>query len=317
MTRARRSVRILLVVLAAVAGSPWLFAQDATLRYRWTKGEEQRYRTTTQTEMVMSGVPGMGDMNIASTMVQVHKMTVEDVAADGTATLRYVYESFKMTMAIPMAGEMTYDSTAPPAEGNPVTDSLKPLGAMAGQPFTIVVSPLGKIAKIAGLSPILEKAKSGMAAGAGGALGAGDLSSVLSEESQRSSIEQGFAQLSGNPAKVGETWKLVFKIPSPFGVQAMSLQSTLQEATAATARIVTAGTLKPEGAPGTLGPMTVTMGDGTSNGEATFDLKQGRLRKMTTVSSLPLTLAMAAPDGTTINLQAAQKTTTTVELIDK
>ena len=309
MTRSRRSLGSILFALVALLSSASLAAQDVALRYRWTKGEEQRYRTTTQTDMVMSGIPGMGDMTVVTTMVQVTKMVADDVAADGTATIRMVYESVKMNMAMPMMGEVSYDSAAPPAAGNPLTDALKPLGALVGEPFTIVVSVSGKVLKIDGLTPILDKARAGLAsaAGAAGFGGGGDVNTILSDASQRATLEQSFVPMPDKPLKVGETWKNAFKIPNPFGAQAASQVFTLKEATGATARIAAAGTMKPEGAPGAMGPMTVTMGDGTSQGDITFNVKLGRMQKMTSVLVMPLSMSMAAPDGTNLSIQASSK----------
>ena len=143
------------------------------------------------------------------------------------------------------------------------------------------------------------------------------MNSILSDASQRATLEQSFVPMPDKPLKVGETWKNAFKIPNPFGAQAVSQVYTLKEATGATVRLAATGTLKPEGAPGAMGPMTVTMGDGTSQGDITFNVKLGRMEKMTSVLSMPLSMSMSAPDGTSISLQAASKTTTTIELIVK
>jgi hypothetical protein len=245
-------------------------------------------------------------------------MVANDVAADGTATLRMSYESLKMTMNIPMVGDVAYDSADPSASVGPIADSLKPLGALVGQAFTMVVSPAGKVMKIDGLGPIIEKARAGLVAATGGAggLGGSDINSILNEDSQRSQLEQIFPALPDKPAKVGETWNNAYKIPNPFGTQAVSQVYTLK-ATGATTQISLTGTIKPDGAPGAMGPMTVSMGDGKSSGDITFDAKLGRVRKMVTTLSMPLSMSMAAPDGTNISLQANTKTTTTLELIEK
>jgi hypothetical protein len=63
--------------------------------------------------------------------------------------------------------------------------------------------------------------------------------------------------------------------------------------------------------------MTVTVGEGTSQGEMLFDVKAGRVRKATGTLSVPMSMRMSAPDGTDIAIQAAQKTTSTMELIEK
>lgn len=322
MPRAYRAVQIVLLAFVALASSAALAAQGVTLRYRWVKGEEMRYRTTLQTDMLMSGVPGMGDLNVAMTLVQVNKLVVEDLAADGTATVRNTYESIKMTMSIPMMGEVTYDSAAPAASGgNPMTDTLgKSVGALVGETFTLAVAPTGKVLKIDGLARLIEKTKAG-AAGSGAALGLGNMDTLVSEDSQRSSIEQSFAQLPEKPVAVGETWKNEFKITSPLGLQTASVVYTLKSqgavAGSTVAHVTTTGGIKASGEAGAMGPMTVTMGDGTSQGEMHFDVKLGRVRKSIGTLTQPLSMRMSAPDGTDLSLQAVQKTTTTMELIEK
>jgi hypothetical protein len=320
MDASRRSLRIAFMIAAALISSATLAAQDVTLRFKWTKSEEIRYRTTIQTDMQMSGMPGMGDMNVTMTMVQLTKMTVDDVAADGSATLRNTYESIKMTMQIPMMGEVTYDSAAPPPAGsNAMADMIgKSVGAMVGEAITMVVAPNGKVGKIDGLSRVAEKVKAATpGAGAPGM----NTDSFFSEDAQRSAIEQSFAWMPEKPVRPGDTWKNEFKIPSPLGSQVNTMVNTLkgQETVGGNnvARIATTGTIKPTGEPGTMGPMTVTMGEGKSTGETLFDTKLGRVRKSTGTMTQPLSMRMSGPDGTDIAIQAVQKTTSTMELIEK
>jgi hypothetical protein len=310
------------MIVAALVSSATLAAQDVTLRYRWTKGEEVRYRNTIQTDMQMSGLPGMGDMTVSMTMVQVNKLVVDDIAADGTATIRSTTESIKMTMNIPMMGEVSYDSAAPqPAGTNPITDALgQSVGALVGETLTLAVASSGRVGKIDGLARVVEKLKKSAPA-AGGAMGMGNMDSFFSEDAQRSTIEQSFAVMPDKPVKPGDTWKNEYKIPSPLGSQTASYVCTLKSQDTVsgnpTARIATTGTVKSSGAPGVMGPMTVTMGDGASQGELLFDTKLGRVRKSTGTMTQPLAMKMNPGDGTEIAIQAVQKTTSTMELIEK
>ena len=322
MNASHRSLRIAFMFVAALVSSATLAAQDVNLRYRWTKGEEVRYRNTTQVDMLMSGLPGMGDMNVAMTMVQINKLVVDDVAADGTATIRSTTESIKMTMNIPMMGEVSYDSANPqPAGSNPIVDGLgQSVGALVGETLTLAVAPSGKVGKIDGLASLVEKMKKASPS-AGGAMGMGNMDSFFSEDAQRSTIEQSFAVMPDKPVKTGDSWKNEYKIPSPLGSQTASYVCTLKDQLTLngnpTARIATTGGVKASGAPGAMGPMTVTMGDGTSQGELLFDTKLGRMRKSTGTLTQPLAMKMSAPDGTDIAIQAVQKTTSTMELIEK
>jgi hypothetical protein len=320
MNASRRTSRILVGLSAALVASAALTAQDTTLRYRFTKGEVLRYRSVTQTDMVMSGLPGMGDMNIATTMTNVMKTVTDSVAADGTATVKVTYESMKMAMSIPMMGDVTYDTAAPPPDGNPITDAFKPLSALVGQEFTMVMSALGKIQKVDGLKPILDKVKAqaeSVPGGAAGMPGGNNLQAFLSEDAQVQMLQQGSAPFPDKPVKAGDTWENSYKSPNPMGNQLIAYKYTLKDVAGGTARIALAGTVKPDGPAAPMGPMTVTMGDGTAQGETMFDTKLGRARKTVVTVSMPLSMVMAAPDGTNLNLQAASKSTTTIELIEK
>ena len=319
MNTSRRSLRIAFMIVAALVSSATLTAQDVTLRYRWTKGEEVRYRSTQQTDMQMSGLPGMGDMNITMTMVQVNKFVVDAVAADGSATLRNTYESIKISMNVPMMGEVTFDSANPAASsGNPISESLaKTMGAMAGETITMEVAPTGKVGKVDGLARVVEKIKAGASA-ASAQMGLGGMDAYMSEEGLRSTIDQTFSLLPDKPVKVGETWKNDYKIPAAAGAaQTVSTSLTLKAQEGATARVVSTGTTTATGPAAPMGPMTVTVGEGTSQGEMLFDVKAGRVRKATGTLSVPMSMRMTSPDGTDIAIQAAQKTTTTMELIEK
>ncbi len=314
-----RSLRIALMFVAALASSATLAAQDVTLRYRWTKGEEVRYRTTQQTDMQMSGLPGMGDMNITMTMTQVNKFVVDAVTADGSATLRNTYESVKVAMNVPMMGEVTFDSANPAASaGNPISEALaKTMGAMAGETITMEVAANGKVGKVDGLARVVEKIKSGASA-AGAQMGLGSMDQYMSEDGLRSTIDQTFSLLPDKAVKVGETWKNEYKIPASAGAaQTVSVNMTFKAQEGGVARIASTGATKASGPAAPMGPMTVTVGDGTSQGEMLFDVKAGRVRKATGMLSVPMSMRMSAPDGTDIAIQAAQKTTTTLELIEK
>ncbi len=320
-----RSLGIGLFVVVALVSSSVLGAQD-TLRYRWTKGEVLTYRTTVQSNVVMSGIPGMGEMTVGTTITQMSKMTTEDVAADGSATIRNLIESVKMEMAMPMGmGTMTFDSAAPAtAGGDPMMDAFaKGFGLMVGESFTMVMTPSGKVTKVEGMAKILEKAKATspeMAA----ALGAsGGLEGLMGDEAQRSTLEQGFTAMPDKPVKAGDAWKNEFKMTNPFGVLTAAFAFTMKGVETINGRevvrIASTGTIKaaPGAAPAAMGPMTVAIGDGTSTGETFFDIKRGRVQKATSIVELPMTMNMTGPDGTSISLQAASKATTTIEIIEK
>src|SRR5260221_3258053 len=96
-----------IVLLGLAAGAD---AQTITLRYGWTKGEARTYRMTTQTDSVISGLPNApGPVTTAQTMTQVLKFVAEDVAPDGTMTLRQTFQSIRMETTNPM-GKFVVDT---------------------------------------------------------------------------------------------------------------------------------------------------------------------------------------------------------------
>src|SRR6478735_4265417 len=89
------SVACSVLVLAAAASAA---AQGTTLQYRWTAGQEDRYRLTLKTVATMSGMPGGGTQTVEQTMSQTTAMKVLSVAADGTATVQLTFEAVRMEM---------------------------------------------------------------------------------------------------------------------------------------------------------------------------------------------------------------------------
>ena len=88
------------------------FAQDVTLRYHWTVGDESRTRMTQQTSTTIPAGPlaGAGGGSLEATMTQVFRTLVEDVAADGSATLQQVIESVRVEMRLPSGTIQFVDS---------------------------------------------------------------------------------------------------------------------------------------------------------------------------------------------------------------
>ena len=309
--------------LVTLGGSS-LLGQEGMLRYRWTKGEPLRYRVVNETNAAMTGIPGMGEMTVRTTITQVQELLPQDVAADGTATLQAKFESVKMDTATPM-GTFTYDSANPAQNSNDqvVAQIAATMGALVGESVTLVMSPTGAIQKMEGMTRILQKVQKA-APQAGGAFGMGGLDSILSDDAMQGSFGQGFGQLPTTPVKPGDTWKSDLTLPNPFGKMSFSTTNSLKAIDTTggreLARIVSTSTIKavPSDKPAALPmPMTIQFSDGTGEGETTFDRKLGRTQKATFLATLPMSMNMTAPDGSSISMQALTKTTTTMELIEK
>ena len=117
--RTRRVVLACTLVAGLAAAALHASAQEATLAYKWIKGETLRYRLTQKTATTMSGLPGgMPDAKLDQLADQVFKMTVESVAVDGTVTLRQSFESMRMDITSP-GGNVTFDAAKPDPSAAP------------------------------------------------------------------------------------------------------------------------------------------------------------------------------------------------------
>lgn len=300
------------------------FRQDATLRYRWVKGETIRYRIIQQSTTTLSGLPGgMGDMTIEQSTSQTLRGVAEDVAPDGTTTLRQSVEAVKMEMSSPMF-TMAYDSANPAAADNPMSAMLKDiLSAMIGESFVVVIAPTGEVQKVEGASKLAEKIFKNVPQDPAAAGVIDGLKANISDDALRAMFMQTFAQFPSRPLKAGDTWNSQVTTPNPmFGALTTSVTSTLKgmegDGSNRVATIVTSLTVKPDATkPATPNAMgfSMQMGDGTGEGEQIFDAGTGRFRGSTTRVTIPMTMSGAGPDGSAMTMRTSVKGTTTVELI--
>src|SRR4051812_44431110 len=110
----KRLIGIGILALAFCFAAADGFAQDVTLKYHWTAGDEWRTRMTQQTSTtILTGqAAGTGGGSLESTMTQVFHTLVEEVAADGNATLQQVIESVRVEMRLP-SGTIQFASDTP------------------------------------------------------------------------------------------------------------------------------------------------------------------------------------------------------------
>lgn len=321
MKRSHAPHRIVALLALALAAVP-LSAQDATLRYRWNKGEEVRYRITLDTNSTVTGTP-VGEMQVDQTLTQTIKVLVDDVTGDGTATLRQTFESVKMEMNGPM-GRLSYDTAAPRTDPNPMVQPLKQvLGAMVGETITVVQAADGTVRKVEGSSAIVEKIASGLGEDPAAAALTQGLKSMLSDDAMRATLEQSFSKLPANPVKTGDTWNGELSIGNDMigkivGAVTFTLKELEGAADARTARIAVSMQMKQVTAP-PAGPndMKVTLGDARGEGEMVFDVSRGRIRRSTMKSNMPSTVTMVSPDGTPMEMRNKSITTMTMQLIEK
>jgi hypothetical protein len=315
----RRSVILLALLLSAAPA----FAQGVTLRYRWVKGESLTYQMDLRTLSTVTGMPGISEMKLEQNMSQVLKITAEDVAPDGTATLRQTFESVKMELNGPM-GRVAYDSAAPSAIANPMVQAMRQVFAgMVGASITIVQAPDGSVRKVEGATKMLEQITKSVQDDPAAAAAAQGLKAALSDEALKTTLEQSFSKLPANPVQAGETWQSQAAMGNETlgrvaGDVRFRLRSIDGAADAAVASIGVELTLKQEIAPPPApNGMTVRVGEGKGVGEILFEVGKGRIRKSTMKTEQPSTMTVTGPDGTPATMQNRTTTTVTMELVQK
>jgi len=312
------TLALLVVILALVSST---FAQDATLRYKWIKGDEARYRISQLSNITMSGLPGIGEMTMETNMIQVVRMTVDDVAADGGVTLRQTFESVRIEQNSPI-GKTVFDSTAKDPAADPTLAAI--MSTMVGESVVMVLAPSGAVLKVDGMSRILEKMTGALPQSPVTAPLVNQLKASLSDDAMRSVTEQGFAIFPNHPVKVGETWTSQFQMNNPIlgrlnSERSSTLKGIENSNGASVAHIAVTLAMK-QGAdsvpPGILG-VSAKMGDSETQGEILFDVAKGRVQRSSLKSETPMSISLDAPGAGAINAKSIVRTTMVMEIVEK
>jgi uncharacterized protein DUF6263 len=317
------SIRRAVILLALLAVTTPAFAQSATLRYRWTKGDTLTYRIELRTSSLVTGMPGMPEVKIDQGLTQTVKIAALDVAADGTATLRETFESMKMEMDGPM-GHISYDTAAPGSTANPMVQALRQtLDAIVGGAITIEQSSDGTIQKVDGAATILERITKNTLNDPAATMAAQGLKAAFSDEALKTTIQQSYPKLPANAVKPGDTWpgqtamgnEVIGRI---VGDVKFTVKAVEGSADAGLVRVDVALVLKQEITPPP-GPngMTMKLGDAKGTGEIVFDVAKGRIRDNSMKTEMPSTVTMQAPDGSTATMQNRTTTTVKMTLVEK
>ena len=317
------SMRRAVILLALLASAAPVHAQGVTLKYRWTKGESLTYRMGQQTASTVTGMPGISEVKLEQNMVLMLKITAEDVAADGTATLSQTFESVKMDMSGPM-GRVSYDTAAPSAIANPMVQALRQIfTGMVGASITIVQAPDGSVRKVEGATKVMDRIVKSAQGDPAAIAAAEGMKSILSDEAVKATLEQSFPKLPAAALQPGETWQAQLAMGNDTigrvtGDVKFTLKAVEGAGDAATAQIAVALTVKQDVAPPpAANGMIVKMGEGKGTGDIAFDVAKGRIVKSSMKTDTPSTMTMQGPDGNMATLQSKATTTMTMELVQK
>jgi hypothetical protein len=309
--------------VAVIAGEVAASAQDATLRYRWVKGDEVRYRLSQQSSTTMSGLPGVGEMTADQSIVQVVRVVVQDVAADGTATLRETFESIRLEANSP-AGKTVFDSTLPDKPTEPAAATMAAMAsAMIGESVTVVMAPTGGTTKVEGMTAILEKAMKALPPGPATAMVAQQMRAGLGDEAIRGIIEQGFGMFPERTLKAGDTWTTQSDMTNPLvgrmtAVRTYRLDALDGQSGVSVARIaVTLGMKQTGPAASTLPGLSAKLEESTSTGEILFDATKGHLLRTSFSGETPMNLSFTPPGGDAVTAKGLVRNKLTMEIVEK
>ena len=307
-----------LAAMVVLLVGPSAAGQQNMLRFRWTKGEPVRYRMTQETTTSLN-MPPMGDMSVGNTFAQVWVMTPQEIATDGTVTVATKIESAKMDLTSQFMS-ISYDSTKPPQPGDPAAEIGNVVSAMIGPILTMTIAPDGTVISVSGMAAIRDKALAAMP-GVGAVLGGmGGIQDMLSDDAIKGAYAQLFAVLPPKQVKAGETWTNEIKQPNAMGDLTIARTITHKGVEKVDGRDLTklglTFTVK-AGQGRSIGPVTMQASEGAGEGEILFDHSAGRLYRQTSRHSQPITMAIAAPTGETMNAAGTVQITQTLQLIEK
>ena len=316
-------MRLVFAITMLVASATATFAQDVTLQYRWTKGEEIKYRLVQQTTTTISGFPGTaGEMNAEVNVTQVLQTRVNELGPDGAATLDYRFESARWEMKSPMF-TMIYDSASPETSGAGIPAPMKDvLSAMIGQSLIVVVSPQGEVRKVEGADALFDKMIKSLPPNPAMAPMMQALRNSFSNEGMRTTLSQSYTQFPDRSLKPGDTWQSAVTAPNPIaGPVTTTIVFTLASIEGGgmdrTARITTKISVKNDltAAPATPLGMRMQFGESTGDGEVVFDAARGRVRRATTRTTIPMEVSGTGADGNALSMRTVIASVITIELV--
>lgn len=190
--------------------------EKADLRLRFEQGKTYRLTVTVEQrirQLVQAGGAPGEEQDIAQTVKIGQAFEVNDVNDAGVATIKVTFGP--LAMRTEMAGfAIEYDSDKPPDELYP---AARPLAAMVGQSFTMVVKPDGTVERLEGVDAMLEAARDALEL-------PDEKRTLLAEELERQFGEKALKEMMtgvldyvpDRPVGVGDTWSRTLAVESGF-----------------------------------------------------------------------------------------------------
>lgn len=200
-----RRLAVLTVLLWTGWSLPGLSAQDA-LRWKFSPGETLRvsFVQTANTETVGAGKP----TTVAIVMGMDMTWHVEEVGADGTATMSQSFDRLSMSMKTGEVASVDYDSAVPPTSA-PAQEIAAAVGPLIGVAFQLTMSSRGEVLEV----NLAEADQQAVAATT-----REGLKSFFSAEGISRVLRQSVVVLPEQPLVSGGEWKSSSSVESPLGL---------------------------------------------------------------------------------------------------
>jgi Family of unknown function (DUF6263) len=192
------------LMLLAGATATSVPAQEAVLlKHSFKKGDSLIVGATTDTKQTQTVNGQKLETSMNQRVVMGH--TVEDVDADGKATLKAKAHRRKFVSDIAMLGKYVFDSTSTERDtGSVMGAALTPLlERLTGSEYQVVANPRGEVTEVKGYTELIADIlkDNPLAAQFAGQLGAGGDGPKLGEQ-------QFFVVFHEKPVKPGDTWEV-------------------------------------------------------------------------------------------------------------
>ncbi len=201
----------LIAVVGMVLAGCSVARADAPPRWKFAPGETLHYVLDRAVDGTMSMAGNEFGIKMRMTFDTTWKCT--GVNDDGTANLDQTIDRIQISMSMPLAGDVNYDSISSKKPSGPVWTLLRPMvEGMLGQTFTLKVSPEGKVSDIelpAKLTEVFAEQADGQNRQAGMGIGG-----AFDEKGIKQLIEQAVAPLPETDDK-DQTWMQTFENEVP------------------------------------------------------------------------------------------------------
>ena len=282
------------VGLCGLLLSAALAEAQVTLRIKYVPGETVR---TTVTQEMTTNATVQGQV-LQTTMSQTMylEVVVDEVASDGTASVRQKITRIttKMQMPPPLNKTYTYDSDAEKNENAPPGYDVV-MGAMIGGEFKMKIAPTGKMSDVTVPPDLVDKLKA--------IPGAAMMGNLASEEGLRQLTAQSAFSLPEGPVKKGDQWQSPpISMDMPFGKMNVQQFFTYEGPNSeGLEQIGVRYDMTLEAKPNQ--PISIKLKDADSHGVMLFDNQVGKLKSSEVTQTMTMEMAVG---GQSIDQQVQQ-----------